>query len=132
MTIAVAICSTCRTPFTFRRSTARYCGDACRKAAQRNRARGLPVEPPLSLRRAAANAFLSVTGQLHTSDRPKPLRASGVTLKRDSQALPKDIVPDAKYPRMYRLRHSDGSLSEMVNLTRAKDALAEVGDGSAA
>jgi hypothetical protein len=33
------------------------------------------------------------------------------------------IVPDAKYPSMYRLRRPDGSLSDMVNLSRAKDAL---------
>jgi hypothetical protein len=31
-------------------------------------------------------------------------------------------VPDAKWPGMYRLVRPDGSLSEMVNLTRAKDA----------
>lgn len=36
------------------------------------------------------------------------------------------IVPDAKYPGMYRLRIPDGSLSDIVNLTRAKDALAEM------
>ena len=34
------------------------------------------------------------------------------------------IVPDAKHPGMYRVRLPDGSLSDMVNLTRAKDALA--------
>jgi hypothetical protein len=37
--------------------------------------------------------------------------------------LPEGIVPDAKWPGMYRLRLPDGSLSVMVNLTRAKDAL---------
>jgi hypothetical protein len=34
------------------------------------------------------------------------------------------IVPDASWPGMYRLRFSDGRLSDMLNLTRAKDALA--------
>jgi hypothetical protein len=33
------------------------------------------------------------------------------------------IVPDAKWPNMYRLRFPDGRLTGMVNLTRAKDAL---------
>jgi hypothetical protein len=36
------------------------------------------------------------------------------------------IVPDTAFPGMYRLKRTDGSLSDMVNLRRAKDALAEV------
>ena len=33
------------------------------------------------------------------------------------------VVPDAKYPGvMWRVQSPDGSLSDMVNLTRAKDA----------
>jgi hypothetical protein len=42
-----AFCSTCGHGFTPRRSTARYCRDACRKAAQRNRDRGLPDRAPI-------------------------------------------------------------------------------------
>jgi hypothetical protein len=34
------------------------------------------------------------------------------------------IVSDAKWPGMYRLKRADGSLSDMVNLTRAREALA--------
>jgi hypothetical protein len=34
------------------------------------------------------------------------------------------IVPDAVWPGMYRIRLSDGSLSDMLNLARARDALA--------
>ena len=34
------------------------------------------------------------------------------------------IVPDKRFPGMYRLKRTDGSFSDMVNLTRAKDALA--------
>lgn len=32
------------------------------------------------------------------------------------------VVPDARYPSMFRIKWPDGSLSDMVNLTRAKDA----------
>jgi hypothetical protein len=32
------------------------------------------------------------------------------------------VVPDATYPQMWRIRYSDGRLSDMVNLSRAKDA----------
>jgi hypothetical protein len=46
--------------------------------------------------------------------------------KRESKPLPSGIVPDAKWPGMYRLRLPDGSLSVMVNLTRAKDALTQM------
>jgi len=35
------------------------------------------------------------------------------------------IVPDTRFPGMYRLKRTDGTLSDMVNLTRANDALAE-------
>ena len=32
------------------------------------------------------------------------------------------VVADERYPGMYRVRTPDGALSDMVNLTRAKDA----------
>jgi hypothetical protein len=32
------------------------------------------------------------------------------------------VEPDSKYTAMYRIRFPDGGLSDMVNLTRAKDA----------
>ena len=35
-----------------------------------------------------------------------------------------EIVQDKTYPSMWRILHPDGSLSDMVNLTRAKDACA--------
>jgi hypothetical protein len=50
--------------------------------------------------------------------------APGPMVRRSmAQALPPGFVPDAKWPGMYRLVLADGSLSDMVNLTRAKDAL---------
>lgn len=35
-------------------------------------------------------------------------------------------VPDERWPAMFRLRWSDGSASDLVNLTRAKDAAAAI------
>jgi hypothetical protein len=32
------------------------------------------------------------------------------------------VVPDPDWPAMYRVRSPDGSLTDMVNLTRARDA----------
>jgi len=34
------------------------------------------------------------------------------------------VVPDAAHPSMWRVRWPDGRLSDMTNLTRAKDAVA--------
>ena len=33
-----------------------------------------------------------------------------------------EIVPDLEYPSMWRIKLPDGSLSDMVNMTRARDA----------
>ena len=38
-----------------------------------------------------------------------------------SSAIGNSITPDAKYPSMWRVRYPDGSLSDIVNLTRARD-----------
>jgi hypothetical protein len=32
------------------------------------------------------------------------------------------VIPDPDWPKMYRIRRPDGSLTDMVNLTRARDA----------
>ena len=36
------------------------------------------------------------------------------------------IVPDGRWPAMWRVCRPDGSLSDMVNLTRAKDAAVSI------
>ena len=38
-----------------------------------------------------------------------------------SYATGYSITPDTKYPSMWRVRYPDGSLSDIVNLTRARD-----------
>jgi hypothetical protein len=49
---------------------------------------------------------------------PQQPRASKAPSKLDPR-----IVPDAKWPGMYRIRLPGGSLTDMTNLTRARDAL---------
>jgi hypothetical protein len=39
-----------------------------------------------------------------------------------SNPLPWSVVEDDRYPGMWRVRSGDGTLSDMTNLTRAKDA----------
>jgi hypothetical protein len=77
----------------------------------------------------AVDAVLSVTA---TSGLPKDQKPQSVTLRRNPPQLDPRIVPDAKWPAMFRLRLPDGSLSDIMNLTRAKDALAVVCDESKA
>ena len=55
-----------------------------------------------------------------------------LTQSQTPKQLPRGIVRDSVYPNMYRLALADGSLSDMLNLTRAKDALAAVSEASAA
>ena len=93
------LCSHCGSQFRPQRSTARFCSPRCRVAAQRARNR------------------------IGMSGGQKP---QSVTLRRKPPKLDPRIVPDPKWPGMYRVRRPDGSLTDMVNLTRAKDALAEM------
>jgi hypothetical protein len=41
-----------------------------------------------------------------------------------SNRLNARLIPDTTYPGMWRVQWPDGRLSDMVNLTRAKDAIA--------
>ena len=75
------------------------------------------------------DAILSVTTAIGMSEGQKP---QSVTLRRKPPRLDPRIVPDAKYPGMYRIRRPDGSLSDMVNLTRACDALRSFDEARAA
>jgi hypothetical protein len=68
----------------------------------------------------ATDAVLSVTTPLSLSGGQNP---QSVTLRRKPPKLDPRIVPDPKWPGMYRVRRPDGSLTDMVNLTRAKEAL---------
>jgi hypothetical protein len=52
--------------------------------------------------------------------RPAPLGAPN---------LPPEIVPDERWPGMYRVLNADGSLSDMLNLARANDLVAAASEG---
>jgi hypothetical protein len=47
----------------------------------------------------------------------------GDKLMQGKRAMPIDVLPDDQWPGMYRV-HYQGKISDMVNLTRAKDAAA--------
>jgi len=69
-----------------------------------------------------ADAVLSVTATIDISQGQKP---QTVTLRqpRKPPNINPRIVADPKWPWMYRIRRPDDSLTDMVSLTRAKDAL---------
>jgi hypothetical protein len=118
-------CQACGVALTKHRADARYCGNVCRLRAHRRSevANGVPAKACGSVLRAE----LSVSGTpipsavtsspfvARETDNPRILRAS--------KSLDPRIVPDSKWPGMFRIRLRDGSLSDMANLTRIKDAL---------
>src|SRR5262245_56757715 len=114
-------CFACGSPFKPQRSTARFCGARCRVAAQRTRNRGTPIGVAATRPGVATDAVLGVTASIGMSEGQKP---QSVTLRQPK--LDPRIIADPKWPGMYRIRIPGGGLSDMVNLTRAKDALAEI------
>jgi len=114
-------CLACGSQFRPQRSTARFCSSRCRVTAKRTRDRGSSVSMAAATRPGVApDAVLSVTGPAGISGVQKP---QSVTLRRYAPKLDPRIVADPNWPNMFRLKRADGTLSDMVNLTRAKDAL---------
>src|SRR5262245_13037002 len=111
-------CDHCGRHFTPKRRSARFCSDAHRLAAHcasLGRSQDAPESP--SGRSGGHETLKSDARTVATQN-----TSISETLRRPK--LPKGIVPDAKWPGMYRLVRPDGTLSDMVNnLTRAKDAL---------
>ena len=118
--MSAATCPACGVQFKPQRSTRRFCSSRCRKATQRARDRGMPINVAATRPGVATDAFLSVTAPFGMSEEQKP---QSVTLRRKPLKLDPRILPDPKWPGMYRIKRPDGSLSDMANLTRCRDAL---------
>jgi len=118
-----ATCLACGSQFRQQRSTARFCSSRCRKATQRARDRGMPINVAATRPGVGVDAVLSVTATLGISQGQK---RQSVTLRRKPLKLDPRIVPDGRWPKMFRLRLPDGSLSDILNLTRARDVLAAI------
>jgi len=118
-----ATCPACGVQFRPQRSTARFCSPRCRKATQRARDRGMPINVAATRPGVGLDAGLSVTRTIGMSEGQKP---QSVTLRRKPPKLDPRIVPDAQWAGMYRIRRPNGTLTDMVNLTRANEALVEM------
>jgi hypothetical protein len=116
-------CSECGRAFTPRCSTARFCSSSCRLRRHRASRPAMPA-------RATENADVeSVSVSGHPHRRQNGIRET-LTPSR-SRPLPRGIVPHSNWPGMYRVKTADGTLSDMLNLTRARDLLRTMEDAAA-
>ena len=123
-----------------RRVPALYCSNACKQAAYRKRVEGRPETPTgrcetacsvsdldvaaPALRRSVTRA-LTTPSQAHEIRAPKPV---AVERRYPGNVL---VVPDDTYAGMYRVRHPDGTLTDMTNRARAWDAARPLSDAIA-
>ena len=119
-------CQACGVELVRQRAGARYCNDTCRQRGHRG-----PTTPArVPARTAPETRRRDIIRDRPPTPRPAqvmPVVTDKPPILRDSKApsrpLDPRIVPDAKWPGMYRIKLRDGRLSDMVNLTRAHDAL---------
>jgi hypothetical protein len=93
---------------------ARYCSSACRKAASRAR-----IRRDIAGRQERLKTSL---GTYPLSGVTSPLQGFELSREKGASKTVEGIVPDDHWPGMYRVRLPGGGLSDMVNLTRARDA----------
>jgi hypothetical protein len=119
-------CSHCGSEFRPLRRSARFCGSTCRVAAHRKTDRNAN-----SGAHNAREAPRSAQGGASVSPgRPPKINAPTAT-RHLSVTRDFAIVPDARWPGMYRIRRPDSSISDLVNLTRVCDALCSLDRGAA-
>jgi hypothetical protein len=82
-------------------------------------------------RKGRMDVLSSVTRAKNSVDLSMPYRGTK-TGRGSPKKLDPRIIPDERWPGMFRLLLPDGSLTDMLNLTRAKDALAAIRDEGAA
>jgi hypothetical protein len=108
---------------------ARYCSDTCRKLASKVRRAALQPSPGGAENGSKPHGRPDVLSTV-TSAKNSVVTSTPCEPRKSGRAPPEKldprIVPDDRWPGMYRVRRPDDSLSDMVNLTRAKDALAEI------
>ena len=63
-----------------------------------------------------------MTNRKTKKDRGTASRWRKVEARFDDRHHIGSVVPDSKYPNMWRVRLGDGALTGMTNLSRAKDA----------
>jgi hypothetical protein len=105
----------------------RYCSATCRKLASKARvARSRGPVPGPSMRQKAPEGSEPFSG---VTNAPNPIGLASISgaQKSTRPALQMTfgrytVVPDTEWLFMYRVRRPEGTLTDMVNLTRARDA----------
>ena len=123
-------CEVCRQWFSPRRASARFCSPRCRQRSHRRASR----LPPDKIRSANGHSQRNVdksdrgpSGSAEVVGKPPPpvaqTAAHQTALASNSSALSSTphLVQDQRFPTMWRIAFPDGRLSNMVNLTRAKE-----------
>ncbi len=92
----------------------------------------LATLPPPPFRRMGGLPSAGSSGRIYGRDRLNWRRCPDGSLALHCEGI-RDalvhVVPDAKHDDMWRIAHPDGCLSDMANLTRAKDAASGVALG---
>ena len=106
--------------------------------ARRERRGLLPCGKPLppTARRHARFCSPAHRRAAYRAHNPDPRRGrarflAGIDAKKPTVSPYVAIVPDERFPGMYRLKRADGTVSDMVSLVRARDALAAMRERSA-
>ena len=124
------VCAICRKSFARRRSTARFCSPKCRQRAHR-RAGLSPVDELRNAKACSKRSVRPIRGPhgsdvglnaLHQSSETAPQQPERISGSVARSSAPR-IVADQQWPNMYRIAFPDGRLSDMVNITWAKEAL---------
>jgi hypothetical protein len=130
------ICAACGRKVQRRMRMQRYCGARCREN-DRGRVRkaflGQDTRAPTTpfkkgsringLEAAKTGSSTGIRANALLRGRGDDLTWDGLMLRqRRGSRVTATIVPDSTWHRMWRVRMSDGQLTDVVNLTRAKDA----------
>jgi hypothetical protein len=111
----------------------RYCSATCRKLASKARVAGStgPISGP-SMRDKAPQATRPLSGVTKATT---PINLAGISGAQKATRRPLQmmfgsytVIPDGDWLGMYRVRRPDGSLTDMLNLSRARDAARHFAD----
>ena len=125
-----AVCAICRKSFTRRRSTARFCSPRCRQRAHRRA--GLSRVGELKNAKASSKRDVRPTRgpcnsgvglcTLNPSSKTAPQQPEPVSGSVTRSFTP-FLLADQHWPGMWRIAFQNGRLSDMLNITRAREAM---------
>jgi hypothetical protein len=106
----------------------RYCSDNCRKRASEGRSQS-SAQPSANKRKIAPGKRFDTDVFSTVRDVSSAATISKTYEGQKSGRAPLEmtfggysVIPDPEWPKMFRVRLPDGSCTDMVNLTRARDA----------